>query len=379
MTTLPQASDPESLERLFGRGDLLPLWIAEPYVELAPPITEALAERASNQWYGYEVRPDSLATGFWSWMKSRHGWERGDLRTMVSPAAGSSVGALLSQHTAAGDGVIISPPVFTDFKTLIRSNRRKLIKNPLVLGDAGYEMDFDDLEAKAAVETTTAMILCSPHNPVGRVWRQDELVRIADICAANNVFVIADEIHADLILGDASFTPFAEAAVVGSRWAAIHGPIKTFGLAGLSDTLIITDSDEVADSFNALSSRLHLTRNNVFGMAAFEAAYANGATWLDDFLRLIETNAALLTETLPPRVELIPMDGTYLAWLDFRALDLGVRGLPEWLSAAGLAMSPGHWFGREGAGFARMTIAVPPETIERAVAALRAAVENDPR
>ncbi|MEA2009708.1 MAG: aminotransferase class I/II-fold pyridoxal phosphate-dependent enzyme, partial [Actinomycetota bacterium] len=218
--------------------------------------------------------------------------------------------------------------------------------------------------------------LCNPHNPVGRVWTRDELADVAAICARHDVFVIADEIHADLALTPFRFTPFASvAADSGVAWAATHGPIKTFGLAGVCDTLLVTGDADVSKLFRTRSSQLHLTRNNVFGVAAFEAGYRTGGEWLDELLEGIASNVALLRDGLPPGVGLVEPEGTYLAWLDFRELGMDVPELATWLSeSARLALSPGHWFGRQGAGFARMTIATPPEQIEDAITRLTEAV-----
>jgi cystathionine beta-lyase len=211
---------------------------------------------------------------------------------------------------------------------------------------------------------------------VGRVWTVEELEGIATICVRHEVFVIADEIHADLTLPPATFVPFAEAANgTGVSWAALHGPSKTFGLAGVCDTLVVTDDDRVAKLFETRSSQLHLTRNTVFGRAAFEAAYRSGASWLDDMLDLVHANQALLSAELPDGIEVAHLEGTYLAWLDFRSLGMDARELASWLAeSARLGLSPGHWFGREGAGFARMTITAPPEQIEDAIARLQNAV-----
>ncbi|MDJ0924342.1 MAG: aminotransferase class I/II-fold pyridoxal phosphate-dependent enzyme [Acidimicrobiia bacterium] len=370
------ATDSGRLATLFGDNpDLLPLWIAEPYVDLSPAVTAAMRDRADIGWYGYESRSPRLERAFWNWMQSRHGWDGSDLRTSVSPSVGTSIGVLLEQHTAPGDGVILQPPVFTDFKPLVVAAERTVIRSPLRLTDTGYEMDLADLEAKAAEPTTTAMILCNPHNPVGRVWTAADLKRVAEICAANNVFVIADEIHADLTLPPSTFSPFARAATdVSAKWAATHGPIKTFGLAGVCDTLLITDDEAVSEGFRRTSSRLHLTRNNVFAMAAFETAYRSGGGWLDRLLELIGTNVAVLADGLPEPITLVRPQATYLAWLDFRGLELEVPELARWLAAAGLALSPGHWFGRAGAGFARMTIAAPTPRIEEAIDRLHSAL-----
>jgi cysteine-S-conjugate beta-lyase len=220
------------------------------------------------------------------------------------------------------------------------------------------------------------MILCNPHNPVGRVWTPAELKSVAEVCAAHDVFVIADEIHADIMLNDSTFTPFAVAAGgTGARWVSLHGAIKTFGLAGVADSLIVTEDTEFIASYKAMSSRLHLTRNNVFALAAIEVAYRDGDAWLDTMLGQVDRNVEALHHGLPDPVSLIAPEGTYLAWIDFRGLGLDVPELAHWLpSRAGLALSPGHWFGREGAGFARMSIAVESHVIDEAIARITTAV-----
>ncbi len=372
-----QALDGPSLDRHFGGGDgLLSLWIAEPYVALAPSLVASLERRAGLGWYGYEVRHPDLLDGFWSWMATRHGWSRGELQTVVSPSVGTSIGVLLQELTAPGDNVILQPPVFTDFKPLVNGAGRNVVRNPLELTADGYRMDLGGLEQAVADPGTTAMILCNPHNPVGRVWSGDELDAVARLCAEHGVFVIADEIHADLTLAPHRFTPFASVGGgAGVGWAALHGPIKTFGLAGVCDTVVVTEDHDVADRFESVSSRLHLTRNNVFGMAAFQIAYEEGADWLDELLTLTAANADRLAANLPEPIRLVDLEGTYLAWLDFRALGLDVPELADWLArSARLALSPGHWFGREGAGFARMTVAAPTRYIEDAIARLHAAL-----
>ncbi|MGI9645805.1 MAG: MalY/PatB family protein [Ilumatobacteraceae bacterium] len=372
-----QGSDPDTLDRHFGTDDVVPLWIAEPSVELAPGVLRALEDRAAIGWYGYETRPASVVGSFWEWMRVRHGWDEAGLRTVVSPSVGSSIGVLIDQLTDVGDDVIIQPPVFTDFKTLIADSGRRVVRNPLQLTDSGYRIDLDGLARAASEPTTRLMILCSPHNPVGRVWTGDELRSVARICSDHDVFVIADEIHADLALAPHRFVPFASAAAgISDRWAATHGPINTFCLAGVCDTLMITGDAEVADRFEETSSRLHLTRNDVFGMAAFEAAYRTGAGWLDELLALVASNVAVVEQGLPDGIGLVAPEGTYLVWLDLRDLGLEVPEIASWLGAAGVALSPGHWFGREGAGFARLTVAAPPAIVEDAVARLAEAVRR---
>ncbi len=372
----PRASDSQSLDRLFGSSEILPLWIAEPYIPLSPAVVDALKERAAEGWYGYETRPREVMSTFWNWMKRRHGWDGSGLIASVSPSIGTSIGVLIELLTEESDGVILQPPVFTDFKPLIKRAGREPVRNSLRLDDGRDTMDFEDLASKTSKPGNEVMILCNPHNPVGRVWTFEELQGVAEICGAHDVTVIADEIHADLALSPNRFVPFATAAEgSGVRWAATHGPIKTFGVAGVADTLVITDDEELSARFRSMGERLDLTRNNVFALAATRAAYSAGDEWVDGLLALVAKNVETLEEGLPEGVNLIRPEGTYLAWLDFRQLGMDVPELAEWLvEEARLALSPGHWFGREGAGFARMTIAAGSATVDDAVARLRTAV-----
>ena len=365
----PFGSDPDTLERVFGRRDgLLPLWVAEPTLPLAPPIVEAVQQRAASGWYGYESRPQALHDAFTAWMRARHGWDVGDLHRSVSPSVATSIGVLLEHLCAAGAGVVLQPPVFTDFKPLIVDSPGKLIRNALVLGDDGYTMDLDQLAEVTEPADVGVLILCNPHNPVGRVWRHEELRGLAEVCAGNDVVVLADELHADLALPPNRFVPFGEAAAgTGVRWAAMHGSLKTFGLAGLSDTLLLTDDDELHAVFERRSNQLHLTRNHVMQLAAMQAAYEQGEPWLDGLLEDTTRRASILVDGLPGDVTLLPLEGTYLGWLDLRGLGLDVPELTRWLvDDAGLALSMGHWFGREGAGFARITLAVEDEVVVEA-------------
>ncbi len=373
-----QGTDAATLARHFGtERDLLPLWIAEPSVELAPAVVEVLRSRAAAGWYGYETRPESIVDAFWQWAADRHGWDRTGERAIVSPSVGTSVGVLIAELTEPGDGVILQPPVFTDFKPQIVANDRVPVRNPLLFVDGRYQLDLDGLEALAAEPGNRMLILCTPHNPVGRVWSHVELDGVAAICAEHDVFVLADEIHADLALAPHRFTPFTSVASSHDvAWAATHGPIKTFGLAGVCDTLLITDRTDVAERFERRSSQLHLTRNNVFGLAAFEAAYRHGKDWLDELLALVAGNLEVLRSELPDGIDLIEPDGTYLAWLDLRRLSLDVPELPRWLGSAGVALSPGHWFGREGAGFARITVAAPTPMIDEGARRLASTIGN---
>jgi cystathionine beta-lyase len=205
------------------------------------------------------------------------------------------------------------------------------------------------------------------------VWDPHELAAVAEVCARHDVVVVADEIHGDLALPHHPWTPFGAATGGdGPRWVSLHGPTKTFGLAGVCDTLLVSPDAAILAGFERQSSQFHLTRNNVFGLASIEAAYEEGGSWVDGLMELVEANADILRTGLPDDIRLVELEGTYLAWLDLRRLDPDIGGMAGWLAReAGIAVSPGHWFGREGAGFARLTIAVPPAWIEQAVEGLR--------
>jgi cystathionine beta-lyase len=365
------------LDRLFGSSEgILPLWIAETYVPLSPAVSEALTKRAAEGWYGYETRPREVSDAFWNWMERRHDWGGSGLITSVSPSIGTSIGVLIGLLTEENDGVILQPPVFTDFKPLIKKARREPVRNSLRLDNGFYTMDLEDLAAKASTLENKVLILCNPHNPVGRVWTAEELKAVAEICSAEGVTVISDEIHADLALSPNHFVPFATAAEgSGVRWVATHGPGKTFGVAGVADTLLITDDEDLSAGFRSMGERLHSTRNNVFALAATKAGYLAGDEWVDGLLAVVADNVETLEQGLPDGVDLINPEGTYLAWLDFGQLEMDVPELAKWLvGEARLALSPGHWFGREGAGFARMTIAADPVIIDEAVGRLRTAL-----
>ncbi len=379
LTANARATDPTNLVKFFGEAnDLLELWIAEPYLDLAPSIAVALQERVSKGWYGYEVRPDATLAAFWDWMELRHNWKGSSLQSVVSPSVGTSIAILIEQQTEVGSAVVIQPPVYTSFKSIIRSTGRAVARSPLRYDpEHGYQMDFENLESILSQPTTQMMILCNPHNPVGRAWTHAELKCVAELCSKHNVFVVSDEIHADIMIPPARFVPFAE---VGSdcdvRWAAAHGPIKTFGLAGICDTLVIAEDVSIANSFRSVSAKYHLSRNNVFGLVAFETAYRTGADWLDQLLDLLKDNLTVLRDGLPSNIHLMESECTYLAWIDFRDLDLDAKELAAWLvTSAQLALSPGHWFGREGAGFARMSIATPTAIIEEAVQRIQSATQ----
>jgi cystathionine beta-lyase len=246
--------------------------------------------------------------------------------------------------------------------------------------DGQYKIDFDDLEIKASDPNTKVLILCNPHNPVGRVWTKTELGQVAEICARHDVFVIADEIHGDFVFPPHQYIPYLNiSGKVAQNGAACISPTKTFNIAGVVDAMVIIPNERYREKFHEFAHRHQINKVNVFATAAIEAAYRDGAEWLDELLNYIQGNVDFIRDHLQKndtKVSLIEPEGTFLVWLDFRDLGLDAKALAKFLAQqAQIALAPGYWFGREGAGFARMTIGCPRKTVRSALDNLAAAVK----
>ena len=367
------------LAEYFGNEDAIPMSVADMDLKSPPAVIEALQKRASHGIYGYEYRPESFYDAMLAWYRDRYGWEIHREHIEPSPSILSAVSILINQHSNEGDGVIIQPPVFFEFRMVIRSNRRKVVKNPLKLVNGHYQIDFEDLERKASDPNNKVLILCSPHNPVGRVWTRAELEHVSEICKRHNVFVIADEIHGDLVFPPHHFVPYLSVDD-GENSAACLSPGKTFNISGVVDAITVIPDENRRRLFHDFTHRYQINRVNVFATAAMEAAYREGGEWLNELLKYIRGNADFIREYLIQNdigVTLIEPEGTFLAWLDFRNLGLDAKGLARFLAQdAKLALAPGHWFGSEGAGFARMTIGCPRKTIHKALENLNLAVSK---
>ena len=363
----------------FGNEDAIPMSVADMDLKAPPAVIEQLQKRVLHGIYGYEYRPQSYFDALLAWYQSRYGWEINREHLEPAPSILSAISILINQHSDEGDGVILQPPVFFEFRMVIRSNHRKIVKNPLKLVDGQYQIDFEDLERKAADPNNKVLILCTPHNPVGRVWTAAELGRVAEICRRHQVFVIADEIHGDFVFPPHRFVPYLSIAD-GENGAACISPAKTFNISGMVDALTVIPGEEDRRRFHEFAHRYQINKVNVFASVAVEAAYREGGEWLDALLTYIRGNVDFIRAYLQQNdvgVSLIEPEGTFLAWLDFRALGLDAKALARFLAQeAQIALAPGYWFGREGAGFARMTIGCPRETVHRALDNLTTAAKK---
>jgi cystathionine beta-lyase len=372
--------DSETMQEIFGSGELWPSWVADMDFRAAPQIIEALARRLQHGVFGYEAGSAELSDAVVNWYRRKHGWTFDSGQIIFTPRTLNSLAVLITRFSDPGDGVIIQSPVFYDFKIIVNAHKRRLVKNPLRLQDNRYRMDFDDLETKAADSRNRLLILCNPHNPIGRIWSREELSTLVEICARHDVFIISDEIHGDIAY-DKKYTPLASISeLAAANSATCVSPVKSFNLAGLANSIMVIGDDDRRQACADWYGKMEVNKNFIFNNVAMKAAYTDGEAWLERVVAYLRGNINELRGTLirkMPQIKLVEPDGTYLVWLDFRELGLDPRQLERFMShEAGMAVNPGHWFGREGAGFARVNIACPRGVLKTALAQLDKAINS---
>jgi cystathionine beta-lyase len=365
----------------FGNDRALPFWVADMDFRAPDAVVDSLLKRVEHGIFGYEYKKDSYFDALLNWYSKRHQWLIDASHIESCPSVLNAISILINQHSDKGDGIIVQPPVFFEFRLVIRSNNRKLIKNPLKLVHDKYQMDFKDLADKAADAKNKIMIICNPHNPVGRVWTREELAQVGEICNQHNVLVISDEIHGDIVYQPHQYTPMASISDgLAQSSVTCLSPAKTFNIPGMVDAMAVIANEEYRERFHDFAHRYQMNKTNVFASAAIEAAYREGEDWLDALLAYLQTNIGFLKSFLHenlPQIKLIEPEGTYLVWLNFEALGLDAKALERFLAQkARLALNSGYWFGREGAGYARMNIASPRSTIAEALERLADATRN---
>ena len=356
--------------------DVLPLWVADMDFPAAPAILAALQRRLDHGVFGYELVPQDYYDAISSWFSRRHGWE-GITREMVIPTTGviPAYSAAIKAFTRSGDRVIVQTPCYNAFFPAVRNNGCREAVNELRCVDGRFEMDFDGLEELAADGRTTAMLLCNPHNPVGRVWTREELQRVGEICLRHGVFVISDEIHCELTRPGTGYVPFATLPPeIVRNSCTCCSPTKPFNIAGIQIANIIACDPDVVRRIDRAINDNECCDVNVFGVAALKAAYNESEGWLDALRDYIWENERLVRETFArelPAVTMPALEGTYLMWLDCRAVCRSSERLAEHLRVtAQVALCPGSWYGEAGEGFLRLNIACPRSTLLDALSRL---------
>ncbi len=360
-----------------GEG-LFPVGVADMDFRAAPVVRAAMQARLQHGVFGYEAWPDTLLPALTGWLQARHGWEVAPGHVLRAPNVLNVLSIATAVFSAPDEEVIIQPPVFFDFEDVIGENHRKVLHNPLLFENGRYRFDLAGLEALAARPTARLLFLCNPHNPVGRVWSRAELEAVDRICRAHDVLVVADEIHGDLALPGHAYTPFASLGpAAAANCISAISPAKAFNIAACCQAFAVVADEARRKVYQAESSRRNFNKNNAFASAAMVAAYSEGAPWLDALRAYLADNLALLRKRIGALdgVTLIEPEGTFLAWLDFRALGLEPAALTAFLrERAGWALTRGEAFGPGGAGFARFNFACPRTRLEGALDQLEAAL-----
>lgn len=363
----------------FGRTDLIPLWVADMDFATAPAITNALIERATHPVYGYTQYPESMLEALIDWIKRRHNWDVKREWIVMCPGVVPSIHAVVKALTKLEESVIVQPPVYFPFFSAVTDTRRSLIHNPLKLEENNYKFDFDHFEHCAS--KAKMLLLCSPHNPVGRVWSQDELKTLLQIAKKHELIIFSDEVHADLIYAPHKHHMLAKIADDSSNIITAIAPSKTFNIAGLNLSVLIIPNASHRIAVNSIFNDLHLSAANPFSIVAFQAAYQNGEEWLNaalDYLKETRDFVANYLINKLPQIKLVSPEGTYLLWLDCRAMAMTDSELKHFfVNIAGVGLSPGVQFGEAGSGFMRMNIGTSRQTISKALDKINAAFRHN--
>lgn len=370
----------DELGKKFGKDDLIALWVADMDFKVANPIIEAIQSRAAQGIFGYTSRPDSYFQAIQQWLKNKHEWTTDTQLMIHCPGVVPSLSLLIQHFTQPGDNIIIQPPVYYPFFDVVKNNGRTLLENPLKLVNGQYEMDYDHLESLAK-SGAKMLLLCSPHNPIGRVWRKDELVRLGEICLAHGIVIIADEIHSDLVFSGHKHTPFATISEeFRKNTYTCIAPSKTFNLAGLQASITIFPNANDRNKFDEILGNLDIRRNNCFSLVASEAAYRYGDEWLQQVKEYIEGNFSFIQDFCKKNIPQIHPnfpEGTYLVWIDCRELGMDKDELHNFMiNEAKLALDDGYWFGDAYAGYMRLNAACPRSIIAQALERWQNAIEK---
>ena len=368
-------------KRLFGRDDIVPLWVADMDIDTPIFILDAIKNRLQHPVFGYEEVPESAFMAQCEWMRVEHNVAFEVDEMLYSHSVVASMGVAIEAFSEIGDTVIVQTPVYPPFFHSVTKSGRKLLKNPLQRKtDGSYRFDIEDLKAKID-KSTKLLLLCSPHNPVGRVWSKEELQEILDICLENNIVVFSDEIHSDLVYTPNKHTPFA-ALSQQARDISITaiGVGKTFNMAGFAMSSVVIPNKNLREKFLKVYDRVHFAQGSTLSHVAFESAYSNGKAWLEDLKIHLYGNYEMLKrvcEKYPDLIKLTPIEATYLAWLDCRGMELRDRALREFfVNEAKMGLNAGISFGREGSGFMRLNFAVSRVKMSEVVELLESALDK---
>lgn len=361
----------------FGTDDLLPLWVAD--MDLASPscVQDSMVKRAAHPLYGYTVYPDTYFDAIRHWMHKRFSWHVE--KEWIVPCYGvvPSINFAISAYSKEGDGIIIQTPLYPPFASSVKHKNRQILDNTLVYENGSYHIDYDDFEAKASV--ATLFLLCSPHNPTGRIWSKEELGRIIDICIRHDVLIISDEIHADVVY-DKIYHSLGTFEKTAKQCIVLNAPSKTFNIAGLNTSYAIIRDPKLRQAYVLEQNKSGISNGNPFGIEALISAYENGEEWLEALKKHLKANIAYVSQFLVHKdipIFPVPTEATFLMWLDCRALGLGHKELVDFfVFKARLGLNDGESFGKAGEGFMRLNIGTSKTVLEEAMQRLHDAYKD---
>jgi cysteine-S-conjugate beta-lyase len=353
----------------FGYEDLQPLWVADMDFKTPDVVNEAIIKRAQHGIYGYTKPTKKTFELVKKWMKNRHNWDIENEWITFANGVVPSYSAALEAFSEVDDEIIVQTPVYFPLFNSIKANKRKIVKNPLIEKDGYYTMDLEDLKSKITPRTKL-LALCSPHNPVGRVWDKQELEELAKICIENNIIIISDEIHADLVFKE--FTPLASISKeISNITLTLNSAGKTFNIAGLNCSYAISENKEILEKFEKECEKRELKSINVFGLTALEAAYEFGEDWLEELIKYLKSNISFTRNYLKEngnKIKFLEPEATYLLWLNFKNHNLTHQKLKKkLLEESKIALNDGRAFGVEGDSYFRLNCALPKKNLERAL------------
>lgn len=370
----------DARKAVFGNEDVLPMWVADMDFRAPDAVIEAIRNLADHGVFGYTTVPDSAKEAITGWLERRHHWTVEKDWLLFNHGVVPSIGAAVQALTEPDDAVIVQPPVYNPFFDMIEKNGRRIVHNPLVLENGQYRMDLDDLAANIQSENAKLLVLCSPHNPGGRVWTKDELTALADVCTAHGVTVVSDEIHADLTAEPHKHVPLELIAKEKNvNVVTLAAPSKTFNLAGLQASFLVIPHKETRLAVQRVFAQQGQFTLNQVGIAAMEAAYRHGEQWLDEALAYIKENAAFVKQFADkhiPHVTVMEPEGSYLVWMDCRKLNLPDKELLQLFTDHGVGLGNGGKYGPGGDGFMRINVACPRSMVEETMKRVQKAVDS---
>lgn len=371
----------EKLEILFGRNDLLPLWVADMDFLSPPAIIDALKQRVEHGVFGYTIASDAYYDSIINWLDRRHQWQIKKEYISFVPGVVKGIAFALDTFTQKGDKIIIQSPVYHPFRIVTESLGREVVNNPLLLENGQYKMDFDGLRNIVAENECKVLILCNPHNPGGRVWSPEELTELAEICYDKNILVISDEIHSDMALPGFKHTPFAACSQKAEDISiTLMAPSKTFNIAGIVSSFAVIPNDTLRGEYFSFLEPRELSQGTIFAYTATRAAYEDCDNWLDEMIDYVNENTLFVKQYLQekiPQIKPIMPQASFLVWLDCRELDLSQRELVKlFVNDANLALNDGSVFGQEGKGFMRLNVGTSRRILEEALNNLKNALNK---